>query len=68
MVSIASEMPDFEDGLKTGTTVEVITDSHSVQANPEVSERLMAKYERFTAVRRGHKTQSLQAVVGSVPV
>ena len=53
-------MPDFEDGLRTGTTVEVITDSHSVRTNPEVSVRPMARCGRFTAVRRGHKTQSLQ--------
>ena len=53
-------MPDFEDGLRTGTTVEVITDSHSVRTNPEVSVRPMAKCGRFTAVHRGHKTQSLQ--------
>ncbi len=53
-------MPDFEDGLRTETTVEVITDSHSVHNNPEVSVRSMAKCCRFTAVRRGHKTQSLQ--------
>ena len=53
-------MPDFEDGLRTGTTVEVITDSHSIRTNPEVSVRLMARCGRFTAVRRGHKTQSLQ--------
>ena len=53
-------MPDFEDGLRTGTTVEVITDSHSVCTNPEVSVRPMAKCGRFTAVCRGHKTQSLQ--------
>ena len=43
-----------------GTTVEVITDSHSVCTNPEVSVRPAAKCGRFTAVRRGHKTQSLQ--------
>ena len=53
-------MPDFEDGLRTGTTVEVITDSHSVRTNPEVSVRPMARCGRLTAVRRGHKTQSLQ--------
>ena len=53
-------MPDFEDGLKTGTTVEVITDSHNVRTNPEVSVMPMARCSRFTAVHRGHKTQSLQ--------
>ena len=53
-------MLDFEDGLRTGTTVEVITDSHSVCTNPEVNVRPMAKCGRFTTVRRGHKTQSLQ--------
>ena len=54
-------MPDFEDGLRTGTTVEVITDSHSVRTNPEVSVRPTVKSGRFTAVCRGlHKTQSLQ--------
>ena len=52
-------MPDFEDGLRTGTTVEVITDSHSVCTNPEVSVRPMAKRGRFTAVYRGHKTLQL---------
>ncbi len=29
-------MPNFEDGLRTGTTVEVITDNHSICTNPEV--------------------------------
>ena len=53
-------MLDFEDGLRTGTTVEDITDSHSVCTNPEVSVRLTARCGRFTAVSRGHKTQSLQ--------
>ena len=53
-------MPDFEDSLRTGTTVEVINDSHSVHSNPEVSVRPTASCGRFTAVRRGHKTQSLQ--------
>ena len=53
-------MPDFEDGFKTRTTVEVITDSHSVRTNPEISVRLTVRYGRFTAVRRGHKAQSLQ--------
>ena len=53
-------MPDFEDGLRKGTTVEVITDSHSIRTNPEVSVRLTARCGRFTAVCRGHKTQSLQ--------
>ena len=52
--------PDFEDGLRMVTTVVVITDSHSVCTNPEVSVRPMARCGRFTAVRRGHKTQSLQ--------
>ncbi len=41
-------------------TVEVITDSHSVRTNPEVSVRPTDRCGRFTAVRRGHKTQSLQ--------
>ena len=50
--------PDFENGLRTGTTVAVITDSHSVCTNPEVSVRPMAKCGRSIAVRRGHKTQS----------
>ena len=53
-------MPDFKVGLKTGTAVEVITDSRSVRTNPEVSVRLTAKCGRFTAVCRGHKTHSLQ--------
>ena len=53
-------MLDFEDGLRTGTIVEVITDSHSICTNPEVSVRPTAKCGRFTAVCRGHKTQSLQ--------
>ena len=53
-------MPDFEDGLRMGINVEVITDSHSIRTNPEVSVRLTARSGRFTAVRRGHKTQSLQ--------
>ena len=53
-------MPDFEVGLRTGTNVEVITDSQSVRTNPEVSVRLMARCGRSTAVHRGHKTQSLQ--------
>ena len=53
-------MLDFEDGLRTGTTVEVITERHSICTNPEVSVRLTARCGRFTAVRRGHKTQSLQ--------
>ena len=56
-------MPDFEDGLRMGTTVEVITDCHSVRTNPEVSVRPMAMCGRFTAVRRGYKTQSLQLLV-----
>ena len=56
----ATGRPDFEDGLRTETTVEVINDSHSVCTNPEVSVRLTARYGRFTAVRRGHKIQSLQ--------
>ena len=53
---IATEMPDFEDGLRTGTTVEVITDNDSVLTNPEVTVRSTA----FTALCRGHKTQILQ--------
>ena len=53
-------MLDFENGLRTGTIVEVITDSHSICTNPEVSVRLMARCGRFTTVHRGHKTQSLQ--------
>ena len=53
-------MPAFEDGSRTGTTVEVIIDSHSVRTTPEVSVRPTAKCGRFTAVRRGHKTQILQ--------
>ena len=53
-------MLDFEDGLRTGTTVEVITDCHSVRPNPEVSVRPSARRGRYTAVHRGHKTQSLQ--------
>ena len=48
--------PDFEDGLRTGTTVEVITDSHIVHTNPEVSVKPMDKCGRFMAVCRGHKT------------
>ena len=43
-----------------GTVVEVITDSHSVRTNPEVSVRPTARCGRFTAVHIGHKTQSLQ--------
>ena len=35
--------PNFEDGLRMGTTVEVITDSHSVCNNPEASLRLWAR-------------------------
>ena len=42
--------PDFEDGLRTGTTVEVITDGDSVRTYTEVSVRLTARYGRFTAV------------------
>ena len=53
-------MPDFKNGLRTGTTVEVTTDTHSIRTNPEVSVRPMARCGRFTAVHRGHKTQSLQ--------
>ncbi len=34
------ERLEFEDGLSTGTNVEVITDSHSVRTNPEASVRL----------------------------
>ena len=59
-------MPHFEDGLRTGTTVEVITDSHSVRTNPEDSVRPTAKCGRFTAVCRGQNPKP--AVVGSVPV
>ena len=40
--------------------IPLCTDSHSICTNPEVSVRPMAKCGRFTAVRRGHKTQSLQ--------
>ena len=65
-VIYASEMPDFEDGLGMGTIVEVITDGHSIRTNPEVSVRLIVRCGRFTTVRRGHKTQSLQ-LFGSVP-
>ena len=53
-------MPDFEDGLRMGTTVEVITDTHSIHTNPDVSVKLTVKCGRFTAVHRGYKTQSLQ--------
>ena len=40
--------------------MEVITDTHSVRTNPDVSVRPTVRSGRFTAVRRGHKTQSLQ--------
>ena len=53
-------MPDFEGGLRMGTTVEVIIDRHSVRTKPEVSLKLTARCGKFTAVCRGHKTQSLQ--------
>ena len=52
-------MPNFEDGLRAGTTMEVITESHGIRTNPEVSMRSTAKCDRFTAVRRGN-THSLQ--------
>ncbi len=58
--------PDFEDGLKTGSTVEVITDIQSFRTNPEVSVRPTTRCGRFAAVHRGHKTHILQ--LGSVPV
>ena len=48
--------PDFEDGLRMGTTMEVITDSHSICTHPEVLLKLMAMFGRFTAVRREHQT------------
>ena len=32
----ATGRPDFEDGLRTGTTVEVIYDTHSVRTKPVV--------------------------------
>ena len=52
-------MPDFEAGLRMGTNVKVITYSHSIRTNPEVSVRMMARCGRFIAACRGHKTQSL---------
>ena len=58
--------PDFEDGLRTGTTVEVITDNHSIRTNPEISVRPWGRCDRFTTVRRGPKNPK-PAVVGSVP-
>ncbi len=33
----------FEDGLRTGTTVEVITESHSVCTNPEAFVNWLSK-------------------------
>ena len=45
--------PDFEDGLRMGTTVEVITDSHSLRTNPEASVRPWGKCGRFSAVHSG---------------
>ncbi len=47
-------MPDIEDDFRMGTTVVVITDTHSICTNPEVSVRPTAKCGRFTAVCRGY--------------
>ena len=54
-------MPDFEDGLRTGTTVDVITDSHSVRTNPEISVRQI-----HSCTQRAENPKP--AVVGSVPI
>ena len=56
----AIERPDFEDGLRTGTTVEVITDTHSIRTNPEASVRLMAGVADAQLYAESLKTQSLQ--------
>ena len=53
-------MLDFEGNLRMGTTVKAITDCHSIHTNPEISLKLTARCGRFTAVCRGHKTQTLQ--------
>ena len=52
--------PDFEDGLRMETTVEVITDTHSVRTNPEASVRPMAGVADAQLYAEGLKTQSLQ--------
>ena len=33
----ATGRPDFEDGSRTGSTVEVISDFHSIRTKPEVN-------------------------------
>ncbi len=58
---------DFEDGLRAGTTVEVITDTHSVNTNPEVSVRpLWEVWQIHSCTQRAYNPKP--AVVGSVPV
>ena len=59
-------MPDFEDGLKTGTTVEVITDSHSVLTNPEVTVRPKAIYDRLA--QAGHMDGYIQHYFTGLPI
>ena len=49
--------PVFEDGLRTGTTVEVITESHSIHTNPEASVR--PRVGKSDSLPFGLKTQSL---------